>query len=136
MKILILQYLFFLLFNFSKEKKPISEYNNISPEKGFISDNEILSENKCFKPIKILLGDKISDYLFISPQNFKSLISNFGISSLNNRYQFILKSDLLMDYFNEIYEDIYSLSLNYQMSSVETKNYIYEDEYKKQVKLD
>ena len=131
MKILTFEYLFFLLFNFSKEKKPISEYNNISPEKGYISDNEILSENKCFKPIKILLGDKFSDYNFISPQNFKSLISNFGISSLNNRYQFILKSDLLMDYFNEIYEDIYSLSLNYQMSSVETKNYIYEDEYKK-----
>ena len=43
----------------------------------------------------------------MSPQNFKSLIKNFGISTLNNRYQFILKSDLLMDYFNEIYEDIY-----------------------------
>lgn len=131
MKILTFEYLFFLLFNFSKEKKPISEYNNISPEKGYISDNEILSENKCFKPIKILLEEKISDYLFMSPQNFKSLIKNFGISTLNNRYQFILKSDLLMDYFNEIYEDIYSLSLNYQISAVETKNFIYEDEDKK-----
>ena len=129
MKILTFEYLFFLLFNFSKEKKPISEYNNISPEKGYISDNEILSENKCFKPIKILLEEKISDYLFMSPQNFKSLIKNFGISTLNNRYQFILKSDLLMDYFNEIYEDIYSISLNYQMSAVEIIRHIYEDEF-------
>ena len=126
---MLIKFLIILLLKLSKEKKPISEYDTITPENGFISDNEILSNYKCFKPLRILYIDKYSDYLFISPLTFRNLIKNFGISNLNDRYQFILKSDLLMDYFNEIYEDIYSISLNYQMSAVEIIRHIYEDEF-------
>lgn len=128
-KKMLIKFLIILLLKLSKEKKPISEYDTITPENGFISDNEILSNYKCFKPLRILYIDKYSDYLFISPLTFRNLIKNFGISNLNDRYQFILKSDLLMDYFNEIYEDIYSISLNYQMSAVEIIRHIYEDEF-------
>ena len=38
-KKMLIKFLIILLLKLSKEKKPISEYDTITPENGFISDN-------------------------------------------------------------------------------------------------
>lgn len=110
----------------SSFKKPITDVNHLSPNIGFISDAEYVSKEECFKPFSTIAdGSQISSMMTLYPLSFSDLIHEFGISTIPERYQFHLHSDLLMDYLNEIYEDPFSFSFNFIMAHVGSKEMTY-----------
>ena len=110
----------------SSFKKPITDVNHLSPNIGFISDAEYVSKEECFKPFSTIAdSSQISSMMTLYPLSFSELTHEFGISSIPERYQFHLHSDLLMDYLNEIYEDPFSFSFNFLMAHVGSKEMTY-----------
>ena len=110
----------------SSFKKPITDVNHLSPNIGFISDAEYVSKEECFKPFSTIAdSSQISSMMTLYPLSFSELTHEFGISSIPERYQFYLHSDLLMDYLNEIYEDPFSFSFNFLMAHVGSKEMTY-----------
>ena len=92
--------LFNLIFLF-EIKFPFTEYNSITPNKGYISAYQTLSIKECFNPKEVKKKDIEYGYKnFLYPINYKTLIKEFGYSTINKRYQHILESDMLMKYFN------------------------------------
>lgn len=106
--------------------KPITDVSHLRPGIGFVSDSEYISKIECFKANNTIANKlMISIMMVSSPLSFLELSKEFGISSIDRRYQFFLHSDLFMDYLNEIYEDPFTFSFNYLMSKVGSKELLY-----------